>query len=583
MLNPSPEQQLVGDAVVAGQANNLTIALPGSGKSTTCIAAVVRLINSHPGAKPHMISFSAAAAAGINSKLKAILPANLFHRVTVSTFHAVLLEMYKSLPNAKELVLGPRQIGIISRAIERSRLVMELEEAQNIIENETRVLNPPKQSKIVAAYKEVLDRYHLIDFNLICRTVVKAMEEGKIKPLNVTHMIVDEFQDTDEVQLRWLYYHHLAGVRITAVGDDDQSIYGFRGALGFEIMERYIQDFDAQTFYLSNCFRCGRKILAAAEFIINFNQRRLPKVMNAISKNEGKLKVIPAHDRKSSIAAVADRIEAEPGEWAVLGRNGAHLDGIELELNMKKIRCKRIGGKSIWDTPAANCTLYLLQLILEQKITRDAHLAFAQLLKMPENIINEMESHRSAHLAEIVLETNVSSAQKSALLTLVALASDSRDDADIRKRLERLANAVISMGHGKADIGIMVAILRMIARDNGSWLERLERITSRLRSVSKKGEIELDSTIVALTTLHGSKGLEWDNVAIIELCHGIYPGSKIDTDEGFEEERRLMFVGMTRAKKVLDLHFHGQPNIYITELSVGGIVTWGSEGKKLAN
>ena len=128
----------------------------------------------------------------------------------------------------------------------------------------------------------------------------------------------------------------------------------------------------------------------------------------------------------------------------------------------------------------------------------------------------------------------------------------------------------------------MVAILRFVASDSCSWLERLERITARLRSISKKGEIELNSNVVALTTLHGSKGLEWDNVAIIELCDGIYPGSKIDNDAAFEEERRLMFVGMTRAKKSLDLHFHGEPNVYLTELALGGIVTWGNKEKKTA-
>lgn len=566
MLNPSPEQVAVGDAVVNGITNNLTVALPGSGKSTTCIAAVVRLISTHHGAKPHMISFSAAAAGSINSKLQAMLAPPLFARVSVSTFHAVLFEQYRRLPDARELIMGAHQTGVILRAIEKTREPMDLEEAKSTIENETRQLKLTNPSPITKAYMAFLERYKQIDFNLLCRDVVAAMDKGVIKPLNVTHMIVDEFQDCDEVQLRWMYHHHLGGVKITAVGDDDQSIYGFRGALGFDIMERFAKEFDARTFFLSNCFRCGRNILQAAQKIIEVNEQRIPKQMNAISKHEGVVSIIDGQSREDCIANVADRILATRGEWAVLGRNGAHLDNVELMLNMKEIRCKRIGGKSIWDTPAANSTLHIMQLILDQSLTKDSHIGLSYLLKLDNETIESMESHRNAHLAEVVLETRIPQPQKTALLALVSLAADTAEPAKIKERIEKLSSSILAVKPSKMDAAIFSAILRIVAQDNGTWLGRLEKITSRLRSISKRGQIELDATVVALTTLHGSKGLEWDNVAIIELTDGIFPGKKIGTIEGLEEERRLMFVGMTRAKKNLDLHFYGTPNIYVSEL-----------------
>ncbi|QQM89236.1 UvrD-helicase domain-containing protein (plasmid) [Klebsiella variicola] len=98
------------------------------------------------------------------------------------------------------------------------------------MDRETRNLVLSSLSSITRAYMSRCEETNDTDYNIACREVVLGLRADKVRRLNVTHMIVDEFQDTDEVQLAWLWEHAAHGIKVTAVGDDDQSIYSFRAA-----------------------------------------------------------------------------------------------------------------------------------------------------------------------------------------------------------------------------------------------------------------------------------------------------------------------------------------------------------------
>jgi superfamily I DNA/RNA helicase len=109
------------------------------------------------------------------------------------------------------------------------------------------------------------------------RLSVAGMESGEIKPYAFTDLIVDEFQDTDPLQYRWVELHAMAGAHVTVVGDDDQSIYGFRAALGFRGMESFASSFEARRVVLGSNYRCRDEILSAADRVIRNNVDRIPK------------------------------------------------------------------------------------------------------------------------------------------------------------------------------------------------------------------------------------------------------------------------------------------------------------------
>lgn len=570
----SDEQALIAEAVVSSPGNNLTVALPGSGKSTTCVAGIVKLLNEDPSARPWMVTFTKAATMSINNKLKLILSARDFERVGVSTFHSIIGEQYKQLPTAQEIILGVKQTNIIMQAMEQSLYVGKQEEASSLIDCETRsmTLNEKHYSKVTKAYLSLLKKRGLVDYNMVCREVVFALRMGKIRRLNISHLIVDEFQDTDEVQLAWMEEHAIRGVKITAVGDDDQSIYSFRGGLGFHIMNQYIERFGAQLYYLSSCYRCGSMILKAAERIITTNQQRITKSMRAAASHEGQVIIKHAPGRAESYEELSKSIASTKGSWAVLARSGFYLDKVEIALNDKNIACRRIGGRSIWDTPVADSILRLLKITLHQRTDRSSHYALSYLLRMDEGEIADFEEQSSFHLAEPVLSMPPGE-PKDLMVAVLSMGNETNDTAKIFAHIANLRTHLSALRLPKREAIISQLLLDNLEDRQGSWHQRLNHFVTRLEQVRAPQELKLEPTVVVLTTLHGAKGLEWDNVAIIDVNKGNIPSDKSDTEQGIEEERRLMYVGMTRAINRLELYTHGQGSIYLDELMLDQTLT----------
>ena len=563
----SSEQAIIADAVVSRTGNNLTVALPGSGKSTTCIAGLVKLLEQNRKARPWMVTFTRAATTSIANKLRLLLSKKDFDRVGVSTFHGIILEQYKTLPKQCDLIMDGRFEGKVSEAMMACGYMGEHDEAKQTIDLETRQLNMDVNtiSTITRTYLSVLEERNLIDFNLMCREVVFGLRKGAIKRLAITHMIVDEFQDTDEVQLAWMEEHALSGVSITAVGDDDQSIYSFRGGLGFKIMSQFTERFDAKTYYLSTCYRCGGDILKAAERIITTNQGRIPKEMKAAADHAGNVTIIQAANRELSYESLVENITRHTGSWAVLARTGFHLDKIELLLHSQKIACRRTAGRSIWTTSTGDSLLRVFRMILNQNVDDSAHYALTALMKLQGDDLNEFEK-RGAMNISAALYLLPESKGKQLLQVVTTVFADTINPVFIKRNITLLTAAIEQLVEEKKNLAIARSILKILEESTGSWHERLTMFVGRLTPTRENKELKLEPTVVVLTTLHGSKGLEWDNVAIVDCNVKSIPSPKVDTEEGIEEERRLMYVGMTRAIHRLELHTHGGRSHYLDEL-----------------
>ncbi len=561
------EQGIFGKAFSTERDNILLLALPGSGKTTSSLAATVQLLNLNPNSRPWLISFSNAAASNMLSRLKLLLSKQLFQQVGVSTFHAINLEQYQKLPNHKQLLIGASQDSLILRAMNLSCFDGDIKDAKMEIDQLTRRMSISASMKtpLYNSYMALLQKYNKIDFNLLCIEVVKGMRAGLIPTLNITHLLVDEFQDTDEVQLAWMKCHAQKNVITACVGDDDQSIYGFRGALGYNVMDAYLKDFQAKIMYISSCFRCGKTILYAAEALITNNEKRLEKSMNAAAEFDGDVEIRRSGNKSGQHELVAEKIQATQGEWAVLARNNTHLDEMELVLSMKKIPYQRLQSGSIWDSYAADATLKLLDIIATQKISMMSHDALA-FFGLNEDQIDMLTKHKGmGGLSTVILDAPLPSNIKRLLLTLVAIAGDTSSPDEIGKKIKRLKEDIDGIITSKRDKAVINVVLDILGRQPGSWREMLQSMVAKLSGRRSK-KIELNSTLVALTTLHGSKGLEWENVAIINMTEGVFPAKDIVEKEDIEEERRLAFVGMTRAIKHLELHYYDEPNRFIAEI-----------------
>ncbi len=233
---------------------------------------------------------------------------------------------------------------------------------------------------------------------------------------------------------------------------------------------------------------------------------------------------------------------------------------------MKKIPYQRLQSSSIWDTYTADATLRLLEVIQTQKISIETHdaLAFFGLNEEQIDILSKQKG--MGGLSSIIMDAELPPKIKKLLLSLVAIAGDTNAPEEIARKINRLTDDIAEIIKNKRDIAVVKVVLSVLARQSGSWREMIHSMVSKLTARRNKNKIELDSTLVALTTLHGSKGLEWENVAIINMTEGVYPGKDIVSQSDIEEERRLGFVGMTRAIKHLELHYYDKPNRFVGEI-----------------
>ncbi|CAE6863772.1 ATP-dependent DNA helicase Rep [Paraburkholderia aspalathi] len=216
------------------------------------------------------------------------------------------------------------------------------------------------------AYQEALARNGKIDFQDLLRLAVAGMEKGEIQPYPFTDLLVDEFQDTDPLQYRWVELHANAGARVTVVGDDDQSIYGFRAALGFRGMESFASTFDAQRVVLGSNYRCRSEILDAADRLIRHNEDRIPKLLRAERGTGGTVDTQRSDDEYIDAVAALDALQpklAAGRSCAILARTNRILDPIESVCRSHGVPYFRASGRSIINRPQGALMCNLLEIV----------------------------------------------------------------------------------------------------------------------------------------------------------------------------------------------------------------------------
>lgn len=572
----NPEQR----AVVVARGHCLAIACPGSGKTST--AATKAAYRLDQGERVGAVTFTKEAAVELRERIVKIAGPECSSRLLVGTFHSVNLLMAfprpfkgqfgrailsdQTTPYEKkwDLVNAGVQIGYVNRAIRDAGLKLKTQEAIAIIEaakaaDDTGFLDPAVQD-LVNIYGDLLTQSGKIDFQDMLLLTNKALREKTMSPLHVDSLIVDEYQDTDSIQFEWIEHHARAGSSITAVGDDDQSIYAFRRALGVEGMERFTRIFGAERILLGTNYRCHSEILGAAEKLIGRNTERIAKRLHA-AKGEGGTVMWESF---ASSAAEANAVAEEAAlaledtaTFAVIARTNRELIDIQKAMVLRNLPYRKSDGKSLFDCLEVQTYAALLRSVLKpQPNDVDQVLAWAGMSTTDTQEVRKLFGSviRSGSLSDFS-NTRITEAGRN------IWRSFAKKHGEWVSLNDKGAYTLLNVGvhewlletlQKPASDQVLAIASELFSPKERTLQEHLAYMRNAELRIKQEESGNGDKAhppenVVWLLTAHSAKGLEFDRCWVIGVQHGQFPSDK----SSLEEERRLMFVAMTRAREVL--------------------------------
>jgi len=518
-------------------------------------------------------------------------------RVTVGTFHSLTLRHLEKAGLKPALATPMQANSFLRRTLAEHAPKSSADEMRQAFEEIKCSLEPEKHPRFLEpwyqAYEAALVRHGLVDLQDIMRIAVLAMRAGTLPPLICTDLIVDEAQDNDQVQAAWIAAHRQA--TITMVGDDDQTIYEWRRAIGFPGMLAFQKDRDADVIVLEDNFRSRKEILdAAGELIAQNNPYRNPKKLIARRGSGGSVRKVVTGSSKDTCQAVQGLIApfckpleksrrhdsvwgVDTGTWAVLARTNRQLDLAESFLSDAQIKSVRSAG-SVWDTQAAQVALQTLRAVLTgDSVAVETALSHTRLQHAV--IIEFVAANRKCLPAilrgEVAPVGDVPSDLLDALQMLGSWYPGLTGDASeaLASVMKEVQDFVLLHLPQRAKAGaevILGSLRKKVLRSPG-------QVSALVESLTMNRQTRDDAQAVQLFTMHGCKGLEFDNVIVVGLESEAIPGDAIALPPGapgirsgqstVQSERRLLYVAMTRARERLFLvQPFANPSPFLSEL-----------------
>lgn len=604
----------------------LVLAGAGSGKTRVITAKIAHLVEH--GVAPEKIlaiTFTNKAAQEMRERIRSLLKADdAFNKITVCTFHALGLIILRQ--EAKTLALKPRFSILAPQDLETvvadlagsvgniRALQWQISQWKNaMITPETALAEAQNDETLLAArayvqYGDVLQAYQAVDLDdLIVRPVqlFSGNEAAEVRWRNrYTHVLIDEYQDTNPAQYALL--KTLAGEQpFTAVGDDDQAIYGWRGAT-LDNLAKLPADYPAlKVIKLEQNYRSTVRILRSANTLIAHNPKLFEKKLWSEHGLGDPLRVTAAVDDEAEAEMIVHRLLAHKFEhrthfsdYAILYRGNFQSRVFENALRANQIPYALSGGQSFFERTEIKDILAYLRLIANE----DDDPSFIRAVVTPKRGIG---ATTLARLGEI-------GAQKHESLFAAAFSAEFKaiTTPRIHENVLFFCQRINDFRY-RAEREPAARLLEELLRDINyeDWLlasfekreaqKRSDHVRDFVQWLGKKGDEEnktlLDLTqmlalitmldekgekaeAVRLSTLHAAKGLEFPHVFLAGVEEGILPHREAIERETVEEERRLMYVGITRAQKSLSLYYCKQrkragervtctPSRFISELA----------------
>ena len=383
----NPEQR----RVALHRGHCLAIACPGAGKTKTLAVKAANLLDE--GERVCAVTFTKDAAYELRARTVSLAQPGANSRLLVGTFHSVdlamafpgqhkgefghdiLAKINSPFKTQWKIIQAGVRAGYIDRAIREAGLSYRSKDASALIElaKESDSIDHLEDGvrEMVVIYQQLMAESGHVDFQDIILKTNQALRDGTLSPLPVHHLLIDEFQDTDKSQFEWAALHAKKGIAVTVVGDDDQSIYGFRRALGFQGMERFATEFGALRVVLGTNYRCHREILGAAEKLIRHNGNRIDKSLIAHKGAGGVVSWETFGDTNKEYAAVAEEAFGALQEnltFAAIARTNDELAGIQAAMISRGVPYRKTDGKSIFDCHEVQVYGALLRTVIEAKV-----------------------------------------------------------------------------------------------------------------------------------------------------------------------------------------------------------------------
>lgn len=623
-LNPAQRE-----AVSAAPGHYLILAGAGSGK-TRVLTHRIAWLNEVHGVPTHgifAVTFTNKAAGEMRHRIDLQLR-NGARGMWIGTFHGLahrLLRLHwadAKLPEAFQVMDSDDQLRLVKRVVQ----ALELDDGKfpakqiawwiNAQKDEGRRpqhiqpephdawLETMRQAYI--EYQARCDRAGLVDF---AELLLRAHELLRDNPVLLAHyrarfreILVDEFQDTNAIQ--YAFVRVLAGDsgNVFVVGDDDQAIYGWRGAK-VENVQRFLKDFPgAQTIRLEQNYRSSANILNAANAVIAHNPDRIGKQLWTDSGDGEPIDLYAAYNEMDEARYLVERARqwvrdgGSYGDIAVLYRSNAQSRAFEEALLSEQVPYRVYGGMRFFERAEIKDALAYLRLLTN----RNDDAAFERAVNTPTRGIGERtldEVRRIARMQALSLweasmlatqGNDLTSRAKNALagfINLVQQIGGETAQMTLAERIDHVLlrsalrdhwskesrNALDSESRSDNLDELVSVASRFIQRDvdeeGAADMSELVAFLSYASLEAGEGQAQADEDGVQLMTLHSAKGLEFPLVFLAGLEEGLFPGARSLEESGrLEEERRLAYVGITRARQKLVLGYaesrriHGQDN-----------------------
>ena len=584
-LSLNPEQQAAVDSASPVTA---VIAGPGTGKTRTLVSRIAHLIRDGL-AKPSEITavtFTNKAAGEMRERLEQELGGKAAVRgMTVGTFHAICLG---ELSKKGSILLASEETaleiaGQVLQKLGGKGSARELLSEISLIRNGCAVKSPRFPEEAAALYQQLLKERGITDFDGLLEdglTFFRSQKPGK----GFTHLLCDEFQDINPIQYELLKAWAKESRSLFVIGDPDQSIYGFRGS-DARCFDRLAEEFPGLlTIRLKENYRSSPEIVSAALSAIAPTPRQ-PRILRANRPQGGRLRLISAPtDTAEAIFAAKEisrlaggmdmtqsRAEEETprsfSEIAILCRTRRQMELLETCLRHDDIPCVISGEKEFLQDPTARGLLGFLGFLLNPADTPALCAALKGPFSCPPDLIQSLEAKISALSPKNREE-------------LAPLWEEYREVPSLHRFLERMEEYLPKAPKEKP-LKLLESLAEALGVSDQKPVQRLIQTAafhptaaSLLKAclLGREGDFSRMSGkayaagAVTLSTLHAAKGLEFPVVFLYGLTAGCIPLDSPEHPADMEEERRLFYVGITRAKERLYLLTAGDPSPFLSDL-----------------
>jgi DNA helicase-2/ATP-dependent DNA helicase PcrA len=630
-LNPAQRE-----AVAAPPGPALVLAGAGSGKTRVLVHRIAWLIEVEGLAPWNLlaVTFTNKAANEMRGRIETLLGAPV-SGLWVGTFHGLAHRLLRQhwqeagLPQSFQILDSDDQLRLIRRILR----ALEMDEARWPPRQAQWFINARKDEgrrpehlpdtgdaisrqwvRVYTAYEQACARAGVVDFaELLLRSLELLRDNAALLDhyrSRFRHLLVDEFQDTNDIQYGWLRLLAGSDAPVFAVGDDDQSIYGWRGAR-IENLQHFQKDFpDTQLIRLEQNYRSSANILNAANALIRHNRGRLGKELWTEGRDGAPVRVFAAINEQDEARFVAETIarHVDQGglyrECAVLYRSNAQSRVLEETFIARRMPYRVYGGLRFFERQEIKDALAYLRLVENG----DDDTAFLRVVNQPPRGIGEKTLDELRALAQqqalslqqaalvAVADDKLAGRARNAVAGFLKILDRLREDSASRSLPDQVARAIECAGlkdhflsekgeRGQARvenleelIGAARAFEQEIPAVGGDAPGGLTEFLAHAALEAGEGAADPHQDAVQLMTLHSAKGLEFPLVFLTGLEEGLFPNARSLEEPGrLEEERRLAYVGMTRAERELYLTYaetrrlygresHNIPSRFVNEL-----------------